>query len=341
VDRDRFLETAGRRGIHAETAAAFYDDLYRSPPKHLSRTGTPFLAETRLTRTVQVLVWVGTVAVIGAHAWWSTDAYESLGIGIVLVLTLVWQAGFLVAAEWARRREYALLAAGFAAIVVFYTPLTAYSIERLLGAQFKWNDFDDFYPYVSGGWIFMELTAIVVAILALARYRRPFLMLPLTLFAGFLAMDGATRAFGGWDDRAAVEDVVLAIGLLMLAGAVALDYRGWRRFAFWPHLGSVWLVSWGLELLCGDHHTLGLFLAAAVALVLGVWLVRVIYLVAGGVLGWAALSVSAHGLAFPFLLMLGGIGFIGLAVWLARVDSPIRRWLAERGLPAPQRDLAF
>jgi hypothetical protein len=39
--------------------------------------------------------------------------------------------------------------------------------------------------------------------------------------------------------------------------------------------------------------------------------------------------------------MLGGIGFIGLAVWLARVDSPIRRWLAERGLPAPQRDLAF
>jgi hypothetical protein len=170
VDRDRFLETAGRRGIHAEAAAALYGDLYGSAPERLSRTETPFLAETRLTRTVQVLVWVGTVAVIGAHAWWSTDGYESLGIGIVLVLTLVWQAGFLVAAEWARRREYALLVAGFAAIVVFYTPLTD---------------------------------------------------------------------------------------------------------------------------------------------------------------------------AFPFLLMLGGIGFIGLAVWLARVDSPIRRWLAERGLPAPQRDVAF
>jgi hypothetical protein len=39
--------------------------------------------------------------------------------------------------------------------------------------------------------------------------------------------------------------------------------------------------------------------------------------------------------------MLGGIGFIALAVWLARVDSPVRRWLAERGLPAPQRDLAY
>jgi hypothetical protein len=53
------------------------------------------------------------------------------------------------------------------------------------------------------------------------------------------------------------------------------------------------------------------------------------------------LSVTAHGAAFPFLLMVGGIGFIVLAVWLARVDSPVRRRLATRSLPAPQRDLAF
>jgi len=341
VDRDRFVEAAGRRRIDAETAAALYDDVYGTAPERLSRTGTAVLAETRLTRTVQVLVWVGTVAVIGAHAWWSTDGYESLGIGVVLVLTLVWQAGFFVVAEWARRREYALLEAGFAAIVVFYTPLTAYSIERLLGVQFKWNDFDDFYPYVSGGWIFMELAVIAAALLALARYRRPFLMLPLTLFAGFLAMDGATRVFGGWDHERAVEYVVLVVGILALAIGTALDYRGWRRFAFWPHLGGMWLVGWGLDLVCDGRHTLALFLAAAIALALGVWLARVAYLAAGGILGWGALSVSAHGAAFPFLLMVGGIGFIVLAIWLARVDSPMRRWLGSRGLPAPQRDLAF
>jgi hypothetical protein len=339
VDRRTFLEAAGRRGIDTATAAALHEDLYGAGAERLTQAS--FSGANRLTRTVQVLIWVGTIALIGAHAWWSTDGYESLGIGIVLVLTLVWQAAFLVAAEWGRRRGYALLETAFAAIVVFYTPLTAYSLERVLGVDFRWRDFDDFYPWVSGGWVFMEIAAIAVAVLALARYRRPFLMLPLTLFTGFLAMDGATRALGGWQHEAAVEHVVLAVGGLMLAAAVALDYRGWRRFAFWPHLAAVWLIVWGLELLCGEHHTLGLFFAAAIALALGIWLARVTYLALGGVFGWAALSVSAHGAAFPFLLMLGGIGFIALAIWLARVDSPVRRWLAERGLPAPQRDLAF
>jgi hypothetical protein len=342
VDRTTFVEAARRRGIDPETAAALHEDLYSADdPQRLSRSVSEFGSRTGLSRTVSTLIWIGTVALIGAHAWWSTDGYESLGVGIVLALTLVWQAGFLVAAEWARRRGYGRLEESFAAIVVFYTPLTVYSLERALGVRFRWHDFDDFYPWVSGGWVFMELAAIAAALLALVRYRRPLLMLPLTLFSGFLAMDGATRAFGGWDHERAVEHVVLAVGILALAVGIALDYRGWRRFAFWPHLGGIWLVGWGLDLLCDGRHTLALFLTAALAFALGVWLARVAYLAAGGILGWAALSVSAHGAAFPFLLTVGGIGFIALAFWLARVDSPVRRWLASRGLPAPQRDLAY
>jgi hypothetical protein len=287
------------------------------------------------------LVWVGTVAVIGAHAWWSTDGYESLGIGIVLVPTLVWQAGFLVAAEWARRREYALLVASFASIVVFYTPLTAYSIERLLGVQFKWNDFDDFYPYVSGGWIFLELTAIGVAILAIARYRRPFLMLPLTLFAGFLAMDGATRACGrlGRPRRRRRRRARRRAPHAGRRRRARLSRPAAVRILAAPGLRLAGELGPGAPLRRPPHaralpRRRGRARARRLAR-------AVTYLVAGGVAGWAALSVSAHGLEFPFLLMLGGIGFIGLAVWLARVDSPIRRWLGERGLPPPQRDLAF
>jgi len=31
----------------------------------------------------------------------------------------------------------------------------------------------------------------------------------------------------------------------------------------------------------------------------------------------------------------------GVIGWIAKADSPVRRWLAERTLPAPQRDLAY
>jgi hypothetical protein len=41
------------------------------------------------------------------------------------------------------------------------------------------------------------------------------------------------------------------------------------------------------------------------------------------------------------VLTVGSLAFIAFAVWLARVDSAPRRWLASRDLPAPQRDLAY
>jgi hypothetical protein len=341
MDRQAFVQAAERHGVATETAVALFDDLYGAAAPPLARQAAPFAGQTRLTRMVQVLIWLGTLLLTGAHAWWSTSGYEALGIGLVLGLTLLWQGAFLVAADWARRRGVVTLEAGFAAIVVFYTPLTAYSAERALGFSFRNRDFHDFYPFVSGGWVWMELASVAVAILLLRRYRRPFLVLPLTLFTGFLAIDAGTRAFGGWQHLRAVEHVVLLVGIAMAAAGTCLDYGGWRRFAFWPHIASVWLVAWGLDGLCDGRHALALFLAAGVALALGIWLARTAYLAAGGLLGWAAIGLSGNGAALPFLLMVGGLGFVGFAIWLARSDSPLRRLLDARTLPAAQRDLAY
>src|SRR5262249_11817840 len=158
---------AGRHGITPTTAAELYDDLYApraepEQPQLLSRDPRAFTAQSGLSRLVQVLIWLGALLVIGAHAGWATPGGEAIGIGVVLAVALVWQIGFLAVAEWANRRDYRLLVAGFASIVAFYTPLTVYSLERLFGVTFKSNDFEDFYPYVSGGWVWMELASIVV-----------------------------------------------------------------------------------------------------------------------------------------------------------------------------------
>src|SRR5688500_10401069 len=129
MDRGRFLTEAAAAGIERDAASALYRRLYGDPEResHLSLDGTPFGSQTGLSRTAQVLVGLGVLLVIGAHAWWSTQGYEAMGIGIVLALTILWQIGFLAAAEWAKRAGYGLLESGFAAIVAFYTPLTIYS----------------------------------------------------------------------------------------------------------------------------------------------------------------------------------------------------------------------
>jgi hypothetical protein len=186
----------------------------------------------------------------------------------------------------------------------------------------------------------MEIGSIAVAAALLYRYRRPFLTLPITLFTGFLLMDGTVRILGGFDDDTLLKRVVLAGGIVIGLAGILLDYQGWRRFAFWPHVTSIWLIAWGLPL-CTDERTLSLFVVAAVDLILGIWLARLVYLAAGGIIGWTAISMNAHGAMFPFILMAGGILFIVAAIWLAKADSPLRRWLDERTLPAPQRDLAY
>ncbi len=354
MDRGRFSAEAASLGITEAQSLALFERLYAEPAQAwgapaplpvaadpLSRPADGFGDQGQLTRLIQVLVWLGVMLVIGAHGWWSTEGYEALGIGLVLGLTLVWQAGFLLAAEWSRREGHGSLEAGFATVVAFYTPLTIYCLQRMAGVEFDFDNYGDFYQWVSGGWVFMEVASIAVAIALLWRYRRPFVTFPLTVFIGFMLMDLTARILetGSDDEFGSIERVVLVGGALMIAAAVVLDLRGWRRFAFWPHLVGLGLVAWGIPLSC-DGQTWSLYLSAGLYLAVGTWLARMLYLAAGGLMLWIALSISAQGPAFPFVLMFGGIAFIGCAIWLARGDSPMRRWLAGRQL-VPQRDLDF
>lgn len=343
VGRSRFLAEAETLGIESGRAGALYSRLFEPPPPTdvslLSpRTGRLEDASA-LSRMVEVAIGLGVTLLIGAHAWWTTGGYEELGFGLVLSLTLVWMAAFSAAAEIAHRRGYRALTGGFAAVVAFYAPLAVYSLERLLGVEFQ-REYRDFYPWISEGWVVMELTAIAIAALLLVRYRRPFQTLPVCLFVGFLSMDLGARLVGIEHYGDALESLVLAVGGALAIAGLVLDHRGWRRFAFWPHIVSFWLVAWGVTGLI-EHASVGLFLLAGWGIAAGVWLARRSYLAAGGVAGWGALTAQASGPLFPFLLLTGGILFISAAVWLARGDGVPQRWLGQRGLPAPQRDLGF
>jgi hypothetical protein len=335
MELERFIAAATDVGIRADAATALHARLYE-PKRVDDATGLladarpPLVEQTALSRLVQACIWVGVLLVIGAHAWWSTSAYEELGMGAVLALTLLWQAGFLAAAERARRRGYTVLVAGFAAVVAFYVPVAVYAVLRLAGFGFE-HGFEGLYEWVSEGWIVLDVAAIVGALALYARYRRPFGLLPVCLFTSFLAMDAGVRVVG----EGHLDTFVAVGGALLVAVGVALDLGGRRREALWPHVIGLASVAWGLPT-CSDRTAIGLLAASAVALVLGVVLARVTHLVAGGALGWAGLAVAASGAGslFPFALILPGLALIGGAIWLATTDSPARRWLVAHHGPA-------
>jgi MFS-type transporter involved in bile tolerance (Atg22 family) len=255
-------------------------------------------------------------------------------------LSLVYGAGFLAAALYAQARGLGELAAAAAVVVAFYIPVIVFAALRLVGFGFDFRDdgVAAFYEWVSGGWIWLEIAGIAGAVALYTKFRAPLLGLPFSLFMLFLAMDGAARAVGvdQHSSNRAIGAFVLAFAVLAIAVGIWLDYRGFRRTAFWPHtFGAIGVVS-GLEyLLARDSFQLALVLSGGVFLLLGIWLARIGYVVAGGVALWVGITAFSPS---PILLTLSGLALVGAAIWLSLADSPLRRWLQTRPLPAPQLD---
>jgi hypothetical protein len=345
VSQERLIDAAARHGVERHVAEAIWTTLSVGQTvvgdrgSGLRREEARFAGATRLSRTVRVLLYVGAVLVVGSFGWWSAEVdWEPGGL---LVLSVAYGAGFLGAAIYARRRGLDELAAAAATIVAFYVPVVVYAALRLAGFGFVFekDGVAAFYDWVDGGWIWMELVSIAVAVALYAAFRAPLLVLPLGLFLLFFAMDGTARVAGvDFDETSeqAIGAAVLAFGLLSGAVGVALDYRGLRRHALWPHVFcAVGIVDGLAFLLGGESWELAAILAGAAFLAAGVWLGRVGYLIAGGLSLWIGVTALAPS---PIVLTLSGLAAVGVAVWLSLARSPLRRWLGSRTLPAPQRD---
>jgi hypothetical protein len=345
VSRERLIDAATRHGVDIDVAEAMWESLGSGDAavddrgSGLRRQDVDFAGATRLSRAVRVLLYVGAVLVVGSFGWWSYQL--DWAAGGLLALSVAYAAGFLGAALYARRHGFDELAAAAATIVAFYVPVVVYAVLRLAGFAFVYEEdgVAAFYDWVDGGWIWMELVSIAVAIALYAVFRAPLLVLPLGLFLLFFAMDGTARVTGvDFDDTSeqAIGAAVLAFGLLSGAVGVALDYRGLRRHALWPHVFCAVGVVDGLALLLADESwELAAILAGAAFLAAGVWLGRVGYLIAGGLSLWIGVTALAPS---PIVLTLSGLAAIGVAVWLSLAGSPLRRWLGSRTLPVPQRD---
>jgi len=333
ITQDRFLAAATRVGIETAPAHALYAELFPTqadePAPAVSEAG--YADQPTLSRLVLTLLYAGVILVIGAFGWWADGLYRTTGSGGVLALTLAFQAGFAGAAYLVHRRGYASIGGVLLAVTVFMTPLAVYSAERVLGFGLH-RSYEDFYPWVSQGWMVMELISIAVGAAAFAWSRRSFLLFPTLLFAYFLAMDGTAHAIGSQDVRTLGKVVGVYAAATFVAG-VALDYRGWRRYAFWPHVFAMVASMWAIGALVWEPRLM-LIIAAAIGLAVGVWLGRVGYLVGGGVCGWVGVTILAP--SAPTLI-LSGLGLIGVSIWLAMANSPLRRYLADRTLPAPER----
>jgi hypothetical protein len=221
-------------------------------------------------------------------------------------------------------------------------PLAVYGVQDAYG---MWTEFGkpasmrDFYVWIKGSFVFMELATIAAAMLALWFYRFPFIVFIMAVALWFLSMDvvpwitGAD--YGNWEMSRKVS-VWFGLGIMLAALIVNLCQRT-GDFAFWLYLFGV-LTFWGGITASSNGTALdkALYCALNVGfLLISVGLARRVFAVFGTIgiaiyLGDLADKLFRDSLLFPFALSLIGVGIIALGLYANRHQAAIAAWVEAR-----------
>lgn len=145
------------------------------------------------------------------------------------------------------RSSYKVAAGLLVTIAVCMTPLAIYGLEEMtrLWPQGDPGSYRDYYAWVKGSWIVMEVGTVLAALVALKFVRFAFLTAPIAFSLWFLSMDLTPLLFGQaeftWDQRLWVS---LVVGLAMIVVSYAVDWRTREDYAFWGYLFGT-LAFWG------------------------------------------------------------------------------------------------
>ena len=241
---------------------------------------------------------------------------------------------------WVRSQGYVVGGGLLITVAVCLVPLIVYSIEDLLGV---WptehpGGYENYYPWINGSWIVMELATICVAAIALYFVRFGFLTAPLAFSSWFLSMDLAALILGKATlEGDAREWISVGVGLVTILIGYGLDrYLSQSTksksedFAFWCYLFGTMAFWGGLTAMDSDSELGKAGYALINLMMIGVALKlrRTVFLVFGALgfhiyLGHLAYAVFQDSFFFPFV-----IAFLGLSMILVTVF--VQRYLLKR-----------
>jgi hypothetical protein len=299
-----------------------------------------------------VLWYAGALIIIGAMGLFTNEAFNQMGgwalaaCGAIYAAVL-WAIGHRLWKSPALRVPAGLLVAGAVSMV----PLIIYGVQDALDlwkyAQGDPGQYKNFFPYVHGSWLYMEIGAILAAVIAVWRYPFSFILLIAAVALWFMSMDLAlwfTRTPEGYYDWEIRRQVSMWLGIAMIAAAWAIDVvrsSDGPDYPFWIHIFGVMAFWGGLTMTEGGTELQKfLYCLVNVGLVgLSVFLNRRVYAVFGALgiatyLGYLSYEVFKNVILFSFALSAIGLAVIGLGLLLnrnrARIASAMDRMLPEQ-----------
>lgn len=308
------LQLAEQQGVINSTQRLALEALFAS---------TPQSSQSRFGFS-HVLYYFGGLIAISALSLFATLGFEALGYGFLLFIALAYMVLSICLTEWLLPRGHAIPAGITAALAVSLVPLVIYSTQNLLGFWAGEDQYRNFHHYIGWRWILMELGTLIAGVIALWRYRLPFLMMPVAIVGWYLSMDLARFLSENPDSWSMNRPVSIVVGLVMVLASLLLD-RKTRRL---PDLGF-WLclfgalafwgaLSWSSSDIWWHKHAYALMSIGMIFV--GALLNRRIFTILGaisfgGYLSWLAYSVFSNSILFPVVLCFIGLGIVAFGIW--------------------------
>ncbi|MDR0280046.1 MAG: DUF2157 domain-containing protein [Paucimonas sp.] len=271
-----------------------------------------------------VAFYLGALLIMGAMGWLLSEAWMRIGDGALLGVALLYITLLTGAGLAMQRRGQTIPGGVLAAVAVSIVPLAVFAIERLTGfwpLDDVQGEYHDYYRYVQGGWLLMEVATVCAGLLMLRLIPFPFIVMPIAVALWFMSMDLSEWFYGDmftWEQRRTVS---LWFGLGVLVVFVLIDGRTRKDYAFWGYLAGL-LAFWGGLTSMNSDSEVGkaLYCLINVGLMLvAVLLRRPMFMVFGALgvaayLGYLSYEVFAESLLFPLVLSLIGVAVIGLGL---------------------------
>lgn len=298
-----------------------------------------------------VLWYAGALIVIGAMGLFSTVAFSQMGAGALVGTAVVYAALFTAAGHYLWHAKGLPIPGGLlVTVAVAMTPLAVFGVQEGLGWWGRFGEpgqYKDFYVWIKGSWLAMEIATLVAALIAVRFYPFGFIAMVAAVALWFLSMDLAPWIGGTQDfDWALRRTVSLWFGLALILVSWVVDLRQSRAdYAFWLHLAAI-AAFWGGLTLQDSDSELGKFAYCLInvgLIGLAIFLTRKVYAVFGAMgiafyLGHLADKVFKDSLLFPFALSLIGVGVVAAGL-LYRRHRPAILAAFERALPVALRAL--
>lgn len=300
------LDYAQKKGVFTEEQILQFKSLIQTDFHYVSKFQ-------------QVLYYGGGLLVISALTWLLKSSWDEFGpIGMVII-SLLYLVLFSFLGYYVFYNKKMILPGGLLfCVAISVMPLLVFSLLRLYNFWPASYHYDDFYIWIKGKWIVLELTTIIFALVIFAKTKFPFIILMISFALWFLSMDIVPIIFSEntitWTNR---SDISQVFGVLMLLCAYFIDLKSKREYSFWLYLFGLITLTSGLSVFYNDD-TLSLIILLLVHLlmiILSLFLEQTVFMVFGMIGLTEFLSRISYvwfedSPVFPFLLTIIGLALI-------------------------------